>query len=141
VTVVLEGARRLVVAWGPGFARLAALAALTIGLASVAACGSAQPTAGAIPTEEEFKKGVIKNLVFRNLANFSDGKRYGTCEFLSRAAMQAKQEMRAAYAYVNPSLGRYGIAALSVHSMWGNTTTEPACHENIELHAGIALAP
>jgi LmbE family N-acetylglucosaminyl deacetylase len=89
----------------------------------------------------EFKKGVIKNLVFRNLANFSDGKRYGTCGFLSRAAMQAKQEMRAAYAYVNPSIGRYGIAGLSVHSMWSNTTTEPECHENVELHAGIALAP
>ena len=130
MTVVLEGARRLVVAWGPGFARLAALAALTIGLASVAACGSAQPTAGAIPTEEEFKNGVIKNLVFRNLANFSDGKRYGTCEFLSRAAMQAKQEMRAAYAYVNLSIGRYGISGKSVRFMWNKTVSEPECYED-----------
>jgi LmbE family N-acetylglucosaminyl deacetylase len=88
---------------------------------------------------EEFNKGVIKNLVFRNLANFSNGKRNGTCEFLSRAAMRAKQEMRAAYAYVNPSEGRDGIAGESVRYMWSKTTTEPECHENVELHPGIDL--
>jgi LmbE family N-acetylglucosaminyl deacetylase len=91
--------------------------------------------------QAEFNRGVIKNLVFRNLANFSNGKRYGTCGFLSAAAMQAKQEMRAAYAYVNPSIGRYGIAVKSVTSMWRKTTTEPECHENVALHAGIELAP
>jgi LmbE family N-acetylglucosaminyl deacetylase len=89
----------------------------------------------------EFNKGVIKNLVYRNLANFSNGKRYGTCAFLSKAAMKAKQAMRAAYAYVNRSIDRYGIAGLSVASMWRKTTTEPECHENVELHPGIELAP
>jgi len=87
----------------------------------------------------EFDKGVIKNLVWRNLANFAGGKRYGTCEFLSQAAMKAKQEMRAAYAYVNPSEGRYGIAGQSVPAFWRKTTTEPECHENVELHRGIDL--
>jgi LmbE family N-acetylglucosaminyl deacetylase len=89
--------------------------------------------------QAEFNKGVIKNLVFRHLANFSHGKRYGTCRFLSAAAMKAKQEMRAAYAYANPSIGRYGIAAQSVASMWSKTTTEPECQENVELHPGIDL--
>ncbi len=55
--------------------------------------------------------------------------------------MKAKQEMRAAYAYVNRSIGRYGIAGQSVASMWRKTTTEPECHENVELHPGIDLAP
>jgi hypothetical protein len=89
--------------------------------------------------QAEFNKGVIKNLVYRNLANFSNGKRYGTCEFLSAAAMKTKQEMRAAYAYANPAMGRYGIAAKSVRSMWRKTASEPECHENVELHPGIDL--
>jgi LmbE family N-acetylglucosaminyl deacetylase len=87
----------------------------------------------------EFNKGVIKNLVWRHLANFAGGRRYGTCEFLSSAAMKAKQEMRAAYAYVNPSIGRYGIAGQSVAAFWRRTKTEPECHENVELHPGIDL--
>ena len=91
----------------------------------------------AMALQSEFDKGVIKNLVFRNLANYSNGKRYGTCEFLSAAAMAAKQEMRAAYAYVNPSIGRYGIAGKSVHSMWKKTATEPECHEHGELLPGV----
>jgi len=86
--------------------------------------------------QAEFDEGVIKNLVWRHLANFSNGQRYGICGFLSKAAMSAKQEMRAAYAYVNRSIGRYGIAGLSVRSMWRKTTTEPECHENVELQAG-----
>jgi len=85
----------------------------------------------------EFNRGVIKNLVFRHLANFSNGRRYGTCEFLSSAAMKAKQEMRAAYAYVNPSIGRYGIAGRSVRSMWLKTTAEPECYENAAQDAGV----
>ena len=89
----------------------------------------------------EFDKGVIKNLVWRHLANFAGGKRIGTCEFLSVAAMKAKQEMRAAYAYVNHSIGRYGIAGQSVAAFWRRTTTEPECHENVELHRGIDLGP
>jgi LmbE family N-acetylglucosaminyl deacetylase len=84
----------------------------------------------------EFGKGVIKNLVWRHLANFAGGKRIGTCELLSKPAMSAKQEMRAAYAYVNHSIGRYGIAGLSVRSMWLKTTAEPECHQNVELQAG-----
>ena len=91
--------------------------------------------------QAEFNKGVIHNLVFRNLSNFSNGKRYGTCEFLSAGEMKTKQAMRAAYAYVNVPIGRYGIAGKSVGLMWRKTTTEPECHENVELHAGIALAP
>jgi hypothetical protein len=55
--------------------------------------------------------------------------------------MKTKQAMRAAYAYVNVPIGRYGIAGKSVGLMWRKTTTEPECHENVELHAGIALAP
>ena len=89
----------------------------------------------------EFDQGVIKNLVWRHLANFAGGKRIGTCEFLSVAAMKAKQEMRAAYAYVNHSIGRYGIAGYSVAAFWRRTTTEPECHENVELHRGIDLGP
>jgi len=84
----------------------------------------------------EFNKGVIKNLVWRHLANFAGGQRYGTCEFLSVAAMRAKQEMRAAYAYINHSIGRYGIAKLSVPAFWRRTGTEPECHESVELQAG-----
>ena len=91
--------------------------------------------------QAEFNKGVIHNLVFRNLSNFSNGKRYGTCEFLSAGEMKTKQAMRAAYAYVNVPIGRYGIAGKSVGLMWRKTPTEPECHENVELHPGIALAP
>ena len=91
--------------------------------------------------QAEFNKGVIHNLVFRNLSNFSNGKRYGTCEFLSAGEMKTKQAMRAAYAYVNVPIGRYGIAGKSVGMMWRKTPTEPECHENVELHPGIALAP
>ena len=91
--------------------------------------------------QAELDKGVIKNLVFRNLANFAGGRRCGTCEFLSAAAMSAKQEMRAAYAYVNPSIGRYGIAALSVPWMWEKTTGEPECHRDATPDAGPSPSP
>jgi LmbE family N-acetylglucosaminyl deacetylase len=80
--------------------------------------------------QAEFDKGVIKNLVFRHISNFSNGRRFGTCEFLSADAMMKKQAMRAAYAYVNVSIGRYGIADKSVGLMWQKTPTEPECHEN-----------
>ena len=87
----------------------------------------------------EFNMRVIHNLVFRHLSNFSSGKRYGTCEFLSAAVMKTKQAMRAAYAYVDVSIGRYGIAGKSVGLMWQKTPSEPECHENVELNPGIAL--
>jgi len=91
--------------------------------------------------EAEFNEGVIHNLVYRHIANFSTGKRHGTCEYLSTAAMMKKQEMRAAYSYVDVSIGRYGIAGKSVGLMWRKTPTEPECHEDVQLNPGIALAP
>lgn len=78
---------------------------------------------------ELWKQGKIKELNLYRIGHFFDGSYGDVCSYLSEQEFAVKQRMGSEYAYVDRSLGRYGIGAQSVPEAWQKTEQEPECFD------------
>lgn len=92
-------------------------------------CGHIDHCAIANALREQWLEGRIQHLLYYRIGHLFGEARAGDCHTLTRDEATAKQRMRAAYAYNNWRLGRYGIGARSVPTAWAATATRPECAE------------
>ena len=92
-------------------------------------CGHSDHCAIGTALLELWHEGKISDLKLYRIGHLYGGPKEEICEPLDKSGYIAKQRMRAEYAKVDESQGRYGIGAQSVPKVWKSTEIQPECYD------------